>query len=133
MGSSCERNRRGLSNEKWRENERKRIGKGSSKARKEKKGKQSTLDSFVGIAEKESETNPVRENDAEESICDHHIDNEAAKTWIYPVNVPLRDYQFHIAQTALFQNTLVALPTGLGKTLIVAVVMYTLDGLPREK
>ncbi|KAL5097684.1 hypothetical protein RYX36_002011 [Vicia faba] len=68
--------------------------------------------------------NPVRENDAEESICDHHIDNEAAKTWIYPVNVPLRDYQFHISQTAFFQNTLVALPTRLGKTLIAAVVMY---------
>jgi len=42
----------------------------------------------------------------------------------FAVNVPLRDYQFHITQTALFQNTLVALPTGLGKTLIAAVVMF---------
>lgn len=40
------------------------------------------------------------------------------------VNVPLRDYQFAITQKALFSNTLVALPTGLGKTLIAAVVMY---------
>lgn len=40
------------------------------------------------------------------------------------VNVPLRDYQFSITKTALFSNTLVALPTGLGKTLIAAVVMY---------
>lgn len=39
-------------------------------------------------------------------------------------NVPFRDYQFSIAKVALFSNTLVALPTGLGKTLIAAVVMY---------
>ncbi|KAI4321193.1 hypothetical protein MLD38_034605 [Melastoma candidum] len=52
------------------------------------------------------------------------VDAEAAKTWIYPVNVPLRDYQLSITKTALFSNTLVALPTGLGKTLIAAVVMY---------
>ncbi|XP_058088420.1 DEAD-box ATP-dependent RNA helicase FANCM isoform X2 [Magnolia sinica] len=53
-----------------------------------------------------------------------NIDLEAAKMWIYPVNVPLRDYQLSITKTALFSNTLVALPTGLGKTLIAAVVMY---------
>ncbi|TYH91916.1 hypothetical protein ES332_A13G146200v1 [Gossypium tomentosum] len=40
------------------------------------------------------------------------------------VNVPLRDYQFAITKTALFSNTLVALPTGLGKTLIAAVIIY---------
>lgn len=40
------------------------------------------------------------------------------------VNIPLRDYQLSITRTALFANTLVALPTGLGKTLIAAVVMY---------
>lgn len=40
------------------------------------------------------------------------------------VNVPVRDYQFAITKTALFSNTLVALPTGLGKTLIAAVVIY---------
>lgn len=33
-------------------------------------------------------------------------------------------YQLAITKTALFTNTLVALPTGLGKTLIAAVVMY---------
>lgn len=44
--------------------------------------------------------------------------------WIYPTNYPVRDYQFNIVQQALFQNTLVTLPTGLGKTFIAAVVMY---------
>ncbi|XP_006896075.1 PREDICTED: Fanconi anemia group M protein [Elephantulus edwardii] len=44
--------------------------------------------------------------------------------WIYPTNYPVRDYQLQIAQTALFCNTLVCLPTGLGKTFVAAVVMY---------
>lgn len=40
------------------------------------------------------------------------------------VNISGRDYQFAMTQTALFSNTLVVLPTGLGKTFIAAVVMY---------
>ncbi|XP_042638155.1 Fanconi anemia group M protein [Orycteropus afer afer] len=48
----------------------------------------------------------------------------AGSLWIYPTNSPVRDYQLHIARTALFCNTLVCLPTGLGKTFIAAVVMY---------
>ncbi|KAM9646182.1 Fanconi anemia group M protein isoform 1-T1 [Trichechus inunguis] len=48
----------------------------------------------------------------------------AGAVWIYPTNCPVRDYQLHIARTALFCNTLVCLPTGLGKTFIAAVVMY---------
>ncbi|KAJ3049904.1 hypothetical protein HK097_009111, partial [Rhizophlyctis rosea] len=54
----------------------------------------------------------------------HEVDKEAAKTWIYPTNCAVRDYQFNIVQKSLLVNTLVALPTGLGKTLIAAVVMY---------
>ena len=44
--------------------------------------------------------------------------------WIYPTNYPVRKYQHAIVNTALFKNTLVALPTGLGKTFIAAVVLY---------
>ena len=73
------------------------------------------------------------------------FDPEAGRTWIYPTNYPLRTYQvwlkrtlitfrtlFHglsfpqysIVRACLYQNTLVTLPTGLGKTFIAAVVMY---------
>jgi ATP-dependent DNA helicase MPH1 len=54
----------------------------------------------------------------------HKTDPEALKTWIYPTNYPKRDYQHAICQSALFSNTLVCLPTGLGKTFIAAVVMF---------
>lgn len=52
------------------------------------------------------------------------FDSSSAKVWIYPTNYPLREYQLKISEAALFQNTLVCLPTGLGKTFIAAVVMY---------
>ncbi len=46
------------------------------------------------------------------------------KTWVYPTNLgPSRDYQFSIVKNSLFNNVLVALPTGLGKTFIAATVM----------
>ena len=51
-------------------------------------------------------------------------DRETATNWIYPSNYPVREYQRKIVSQALFINTLVCLPTGLGKTLIAAVVMY---------
>ncbi|KAG0323600.1 hypothetical protein BGZ99_002696 [Dissophora globulifera] len=58
-----------------------------------------------------------------ESPTHHLIDRQAALTWQYPVNYPRRDYQYSIIRRALFTNTLVSLPTGLGKTFIAAVVM----------
>ncbi|CCM02210.1 uncharacterized protein FIBRA_04290 [Fibroporia radiculosa] len=47
----------------------------------------------------------------------------ASKRWLYPLNQPKRDYQFNIVKNSLYENTLVALPTGLGKTFIAGVVM----------
>ncbi|CAH1263455.1 FANCM [Branchiostoma lanceolatum] len=52
------------------------------------------------------------------------FDISAGKLWIYPTNYPVREYQYNIVHQALFKNTLVTLPTGLGKTFIAAVVMY---------
>lgn len=52
------------------------------------------------------------------------FDMESGNVWIYPTNYPIRDYQFQIVEKALFMNTLVTLPTGLGKTFIAAVLMY---------
>ncbi len=51
---------------------------------------------------------------------------QASKTWIYPrhPDYPSRQYQLEITEKAIHHNTLVSLPTGLGKTLIAAVVMY---------
>ena len=52
------------------------------------------------------------------------FDLETGNVWIYPTNYPIRNYQYDIVKEALFKNTLVTLPTGLGKTFIAAVVMY---------
>lgn len=52
------------------------------------------------------------------------FDSSSAKVWVYPTNYPIREYQLKISEAALFQNTLVCLPTGLGKTFIASVVMY---------
>ncbi|RVE53179.1 hypothetical protein evm_002276 [Chilo suppressalis] len=59
--------------------------------------------------------------------CDEEIsgfDKITGKTWIYPTNYPVRDYQFNIINASILKNTLVSLPTGLGKTFIAAVIMY---------
>lgn len=59
-----------------------------------------------------------------EAPTHHTLNHDALQTWIYPTNLgPTRDYQFSIVKNGLFNNTLVALPTGLGKTFIAATVM----------
>ena len=52
------------------------------------------------------------------------FDESCGNNYIYPTNYPVREYQFNIIKNALIRNTLVVLPTGLGKTFIAAVVMY---------
>jgi Fanconi anemia group M protein len=54
------------------------------------------------------------------------FDPSTIHNWIYPQSptYPARQYQHEITATAIQHNTLVSLPTGLGKTLIASVVMY---------
>lgn len=60
----------------------------------------------------------------EEPPTHHQLDDKAMETWVYPTNLgTIRDYQYNIVSRSLFHNTLVALPTGLGKTFIAATVM----------
>ncbi|KAI0982073.1 hypothetical protein GJ496_011850 [Pomphorhynchus laevis] len=52
------------------------------------------------------------------------FDVETGQSWHYPIDLPQRQYQYNIVQKSLYKNTLVVLPTGLGKTFISSVVMY---------
>lgn len=38
------------------------------------------------------------------------FDSNAGNTWIYPINHPIRQYQFNISRASLFKNTLVRVP-----------------------
>jgi Fanconi anemia group M protein len=51
---------------------------------------------------------------------------DTASDWVFPIHqeYPVRDYQLEMSETAVLCNTLVSLPTGLGKTLIASVVLY---------
>ncbi|KAK0703803.1 hypothetical protein B0T26DRAFT_732764 [Lasiosphaeria miniovina] len=67
---------------------------------------------------------PFRADLAPEAPTHHELNHDALATWVYPLNLgAIRDYQFSIVKNGLFNNTLVALPTGLGKTFIAATVM----------
>uniref|UniRef100_A0A336MNY2 CSON002603 protein n=1 Tax=Culicoides sonorensis TaxID=179676 RepID=A0A336MNY2_CULSO len=78
--------------------------------------------------------NNLNENRLRTDVPYHGFDNSCGKNWIYPTNYPKRDYQYSISKKALFENTLVVLPTGLGKTFIAAVIMYNFyRWYPRSK
>lgn len=53
----------------------------------------------------------------------HELDYDALSFYVYPTNYEIRDYQYTIVHKSLFQNTLCAIPTGMGKTFIASTVM----------
>ncbi|CAI8493866.1 unnamed protein product [Pichia kudriavzevii] len=57
------------------------------------------------------------------STISKHLNYDNLDTIVYPTNLQMRDYQYQIVQRALFENTLCAIPTGLGKTFIASTVM----------
>lgn len=54
------------------------------------------------------------------------FDKNSGNSWIFPRNYEKRHYQYNISKAALFKNTLVVLPTGLGKTFIASVIIYNI-------
>uniref|UniRef100_A0A1B0GK40 Helicase/UvrB N-terminal domain-containing protein n=1 Tax=Lutzomyia longipalpis TaxID=7200 RepID=A0A1B0GK40_LUTLO len=57
------------------------------------------------------------------------FDGNAGRNYVYPKNTDkhqYREYQYKICKEAFFQNTLVVLPDGLGKSFIASVVMYNI-------
>ncbi|XP_014603287.1 PREDICTED: Fanconi anemia group M protein isoform X1 [Polistes canadensis] len=71
-----------------------------------------------------NEMESIQDPDISTDLETNGFDLSAGNTWIYPDNYPVREYQYNIVKKALFYNTLVCLPTGLGKTFVAAVVMY---------
>ncbi|KAL3461062.1 hypothetical protein BJX64DRAFT_261593 [Aspergillus heterothallicus] len=105
-----------------------RVPWATSQARNRPLGvRQTTL---FDIASRTAATQPVRGEqvfsppEKLEPPTHHKLNQDSLGTWIFPTNLGrTRDYQFNIAQKGLFHNTLVALPTGLGKTFIAATIM----------
>ncbi|KAL4492035.1 hypothetical protein ABPG72_008456 [Tetrahymena utriculariae] len=51
------------------------------------------------------------------------VNQNTIQYWYYTLGKSFREYQYNIVKTCLSNNTLVALPTGLGKTFIAATVI----------
>lgn len=57
-------------------------------------------------------------------LVQHGADHETLKAWQRPPSGAVREYQKSLAESSFFKNSLVVLPTGLGKTMIAILAMY---------
>lgn len=106
-----------------------------------KKIKQTSLDSFLKntseiTKEKKEENDFIRKTPIKQlSLSTVNTFNKnktiylqlnylKASKWEYPSYISLRKYQKNISFKCIMNNTLVCLPTGMGKTLIASVTMY---------
>lgn len=108
-------------------------------ASKRKRGKRKASDDWDGDEDEDEDLDPVDDDGEDDVVYDNDPaaaysppsfkpDSIAMCTFVYPIlpSKPRRDYQYNIVRSALLNNTLVSLPTGLGKTFIAACVMYVL-------
>ena len=95
-------------------NKSKPVGKG-------KPGCESTENILKWLKPVQSDDNSPR---APKKVIVEPFTNTSVEILVVPSSPELRKYQRDIILTAVMHNTLVCLPTGLGKTLIAAVVMY---------
>ncbi|ODV77820.1 P-loop containing nucleoside triphosphate hydrolase protein [Suhomyces tanzawaensis NRRL Y-17324] len=85
---------------------------------------QRTLDGLVSAADTSERLPLAPAPKPALNIPTHHTLSPAELgTYIYPTNFEVRDYQYNVVRRAFYDNLLVALPTGLGKTFIASTVM----------
>lgn len=73
---------------------------------------------------KKKEKFPPLENRRKNSTRPYPVlDSSTSHTMIYITNYELRDYQLQMATASVHYNTLISIPTGLGKTFIGAVLI----------
>lgn len=90
------------------------------------KGKATTYDEDGGLDDDVEDDDGISDDDeivGPPAPMKIQPDREACKTFVYPLNKPLRKYQYDIVTKSFYTDTLVALPTGLGKTFLAAVLM----------
>lgn len=88
---------------------------------------QMTLDGQRAAVSSRDDGSPIYEEIKETNVhyqpTHHEMNPDTAESIVYPNNLEVRAYQETIVKHALLENTLCALPTGLGKTLIASTVM----------